>query len=484
MATMTYIPPGSVEPYLTGDKFVNLIVGPVGSTKTTASLVKIAYEAKRMAAGKDGIRRSRCVVVRNTNQMLQDTTIPDFLKWYPDGIAGVYEKTNKKFLLKFDDVECEVLFRGLDDPNDVRRLLSLQLSFGVMDEFREIHKDIYEALQGRVGRYPDGLLVPHREEWGLDDKGHLVQGCVDDNGQPLKKIWGATNPPDSDTYWEELLTSPPSNVNVVFQPSGLSPEADWIQHLPSNYYENLAEGKSDDWKDVYIHGKFGRSLSGKPVWRAFNRDVHVASKELKPVKAMASPVVIGFDCTGLNPAVTIGQLGFENRLYVYDGLAAVDMGVVRFVREVLKPLLVKKYDGCRVVVVIDPAGMARDNEERTVKDILEVEGFQVVPARTNNITARIAAVEDFLTRMVDGKAAITVCPSAKDLIATMQGKYRFKMKNSGEIEDKPEKSHPWADIADSLQYLALHADGGNLFGRTVASDQKREVVRVRKRNSY
>jgi hypothetical protein len=74
-------------------------------------------------------------VIRNTRQMLWDTTIPDFIKWYPDGEAGILEKTNSKFQLKFDDVECEVLFRGLDDANDVRRLLSLQLTFGVMDEF-------------------------------------------------------------------------------------------------------------------------------------------------------------------------------------------------------------------------------------------------------------------------------------------------------------------------------------------------------------
>ena len=105
----------SIVPFLSSDKFANFIVGPVGSTKTTASLIKIGYEAKRIKASPDGIRRSRCAVIRNTRQMLWDTTIPDFLKWFPDGEAGLLEKTNSKFLLKFDDVECEILFRGLDD---------------------------------------------------------------------------------------------------------------------------------------------------------------------------------------------------------------------------------------------------------------------------------------------------------------------------------------------------------------------------------
>ena len=106
MANLVYTPPHSVVPFLTSDKFANFIVGPVGSTKTTASLIKIGYEAKRIKASPDGIRRSRCAVIRNTRQMLWDTTIPDFLKWYPDGEAGILEKTNSKFLLKFDDVDA------------------------------------------------------------------------------------------------------------------------------------------------------------------------------------------------------------------------------------------------------------------------------------------------------------------------------------------------------------------------------------------
>jgi hypothetical protein len=156
--SLIYTPVPSTEPFIQADKFANFIVGPVGSTKTTAALMKISYEAKRIKPGRDGIRKSRIAVVRNTRQMLWDTTIPDFLKWYPDGQAGTLLKTESKFLLRFDDVQCEVLFRGLDDANDVRRLLSLQLTFGMLDEFREIHPDVYNALTGRLGRYPDKTM--------------------------------------------------------------------------------------------------------------------------------------------------------------------------------------------------------------------------------------------------------------------------------------------------------------------------------------
>jgi hypothetical protein len=470
-----YNPTPSVEGFLKSDKFISLIVGPVGSTKTTAGIMKIAYEAKQMARSIDGIRRSRCVWIRNTREQLRDTSIPDFLKWFPDGKAGIYHKTDYKFLLKFDDVECEVLFRGLDDSKDVGRLLSLQVSFAVIEEFRESDKDIFEAVQGRLGRYPDGMLVPHREEWGNDEFGNPVQGCVTDDGKPNMHLWGMTNSPDADTFWEEFLTNPPENAAVFFQPSGLSPEADWVQFLPTGYYHNLAEGKSEDWIDVYIHAKFGKSLAGKPVFRSFNKETHVSKTPLQPVSARVSPCVVGFDCTGLNPAAVIGQVGFEGRLYVYDAIAAEDMGALRFIREVLKPLLVNKYQGAKVLVVIDPAGMNRGNDEKNVADLLVTEGLHVIPAHTNGIAARLAAVEHYLTRTIDGKSGLVIDPGCIELIQGFQTKYRYKMKSTGEAEDKPSKNHPWADIQDAMQYLCLHADGGGLFGAEMGSGA-REIV--------
>ena len=472
MSRIKYSPPRSVSGFLRSDKFISLIVGPIGSTKTSAGIMKIAYEAKQMAPCTDGIRRSRCAWIRNTREQLRDTSIKDFLKWFPDGQAGTYEKTNYMFMLKFDDVECEVLFRGLDDSKDVGRVLSMQLSFAIFEEFREADPEIFEAVQGRLGRYPDGMLVPHRPEWGVDEEGHPIMGCVTEDGKQNKHLWGMSNPPDSDTYFENLLTNPPSNVAVFFQPSGLSPEADWVQFLPSGYYANLTNGKKQDWVDVYVHSKFGKSLAGKPVFRSFDKETHVAKTELTPVSARVSPVVVGFDCTGLNPAAVIGQVGFEGRLFVYDAFAAEDMGAIRFIREVLKPLLVNKYQGCKILIVIDPAGMARESDERNVKDMLEVEGFSVIPASTNSITARIAAVEHFFTRTVDGKSGVLIDPACTELIVGFQSKYRYKLKANGETEDKPAKNHPWADIQDAYQYLALHADGGGLFGSTLESEAR------------
>lgn len=462
--------PESLKEFFYSEKFVSLAIGPIGSLKTTTALAKILYHASRMAPCTDGIRRSRCVWVRNTREQLRDSSIPDFLKWYPDGVMGLYLKSEGKFVMKVGDIECEVLFRGLDDAQDVRRLLSLNISFGVLEEFREINPLIFQQLQGRLGRYPDGTMVPHRPEWGVDRKGVPIAGCVRDDGGANKLLWGVTNPPDFDTYWEELVSDPPDNVAVTVQPSAFSPDADWLQYLPSDYYENLAEGKSEDWVDVYIHAKFGKSLSGQPVHRSFNRQIHIAKPgQLKWNPVAAQPLIVGYDAA-LNPAAVIGQMSFDGRLMIFDSLHAEGMGSLRFSRERLKPLLTRKYPGARVIVIVDPSGIRRmDTDEQSVVQLLKAEGLAVKPARTNKIPMRLAAVENFLTRMVDGKPAMLIDPECDVLIRALAGRYRYRIKKPGTEdeqieEDSPEKLHPWSDVADALQYLCLHADNGVVAG--------------------
>ena len=469
MTTVSYTPVPSTVPFLTSDKFINLIVGPVGSTKTTAGIYKIAYEAAKVAKCKDGIRRSRYAWVRQTREQLRDTSIPDFLKAFPDGIAGTFMKSDMKFTLRFDDVESEVLFRGLDDSDDVRRLLSLQLTGAIGEEFRELNPDIFDAIQGRVGRYPDGMLVPHRPEWGLDKKGNPIQGCVDDNGKPIDKIWLMSNPPDADTFWEDKVSNPTENMHVSIQPSGLSGEADWIHLLKSDYYENLIIGKSEDWIDVYVHAKFGKSLSGKPVFRCFDRGTHIAKEPIRFSAAM--PLVIGVDA-GLNPTAVITQQTYDGRVLVLDAITGVagGMGALRFIRERLKPLLSTKYPGMKVTIVIDPAAFQRaQTDEKTVASIFQVEGFYVKAAPTNAIVARLAAGEKYMTRTVDGKPALLVDPASTEFIQTLAGKYRYKTNSKGVTDDTPEKSHPWSDYADGFTYACLHHDGGELFGTNIVS---------------
>jgi hypothetical protein len=81
--------------------------------------------------------------------------------------------------------------------------------------------------------------------------------------------------------------------------------------------------------------------------------------------------------------------------------------------------------------------------------------------------ARITAVDGFLSRQVDTGPGFLVDPSCKPLINALRGGYRYRRKTNGEVEDVPDKNQS-SHIADSLQYLCLHANaeqGGALATR-------------------
>lgn len=398
-----------------------------------------------MAPCRDGIRRSRCAVVRNTNQMLSDTTIPDFLKWFPEGTFGTYLRTEKKFILRAADVECEVLFRGLDDQNDVRRLLSLQLSFGVLDEFREIHPDVFDALTGRLGRYPD--------------KSMNGVGCCDDSGKQIHKVWGMSNPPDFDTHWENFLTEPPANAHVTIQPSGLSPEADWVEYLPEGYYENLCEGKDQDWIDVYVHGRFGASLSGRAVYdKSFAADHHVSKSPLLPFASAANPIIVGLDF-GRTPAAVIGQRNAMGQALIYDEITSENMGLELFIHTLLKPKLANRFPGMPVLVAGDPAGWAKSQiNEQSCRDVLVKAGFKVAKPASNATDVRLRAVEGLLLRSPAGKPSLLIDERCEMLVKGFRGGYRYKVKKDGESEETPEKNK-YSHVHDACQYFCMIVEG-------------------------
>jgi hypothetical protein len=143
------------------------------------------------------------------------------------------------------------------------------------------------------------------------------------------------------------------------------------------------------------------------------------------------------------------------------------MGVQRFVRTVLKPLLFERFSGANVIVVVDPAGVQRaQTDERSAIDIIKAEGMKVIAAKTNNVTPRLSAVDEYLMRHADGDSAFLLDPSCTALKSAMMGGYRFHPK-TGAIE-KNKHSH----VAEALQYLMLHISSIS-DGSVVA--QRREI---------
>lgn len=447
-----YTPTLTVQKFMASDAKMRVLMGPVGSGKSVACCFELIRRASMQKPDARGIRRTRALVIRQTARQLVDTTIKSLLDWFPPGVCGQYMRTTKTFFFKVGDVECEIMFRALDDSDDVANLNSLEVTFAWMNECRDIHPDIVDALSKRIGRFPSKK----------------------DGGPTWHGMWGDTNPPTMDTWWFYQLeglspkdgVSPLRNGWKVFkQPSGRSPHAENLENLPEGYYST--EGRSDEYIRVYIDGEYGLSSAGQPVYKYFRPDYHMAKQPLKFIANGVRPIVVGMDL-GLTPAAVFGQLDPRGRALIFAEAVSFDMGVQRFARTVLKPLIYERFPGVPILIVVDPAGTQRaQTDERSAVDILKAEGFKVIPARTNSISARLNAVDDFLMRQVDGDPALLIDPGCTALKAAMMGGYRFKPKGDGEIE-KNKASH----VAESIQYFCLHI-GVESYGQ--ALNVRREV---------
>jgi hypothetical protein len=450
-----YTPPPTGEKFMKSDAKMRVLMGPVGSGKS----VTCSFEIIRRAALQEpdratGKRRSRAAIVRETARQLQDTTIKTFLDWFPPGVCGRYMRTTKTYFFEVGDVECEIMFRALDDADDVANLNSLELTFAWFNECRDIHPEIVDAMSKRIGRFPSSK----------------------DGGPTWHGMWGDTNPPTMDTWWYYQMegldpkdgVSPNNNGWAVFkQPSGRSVYAENIANLPDGYYDT--QGRSEEYIRVFIDGEYGLSSNGQPVYQYFRPDYHMANQTLKPILNGVRPLIVGIDL-GLTPAAVIGQQDPRGRALVLDELVSFDMGIQRFVRTMLKPLLYERFPGALVLIVVDPAGVQRaQTDERSAVDIIKNEGLRVIPAKTNKVSARINAVDDLLMRQVDGDPAFLLDPRCTRLKAAMMGGYRFD-KNGG--IDKNKHSH----VAEALQYLCLHiSSAGDGAAHMI---QRRDVKKV------
>src|SRR4051812_31450009 len=248
----------SLYRFHTSDAFVRGAMGPIGSGKSVACVMEIMRRAGMQRPGADGRRRSRWAVIRNTYGELRDTVLKTFFDWVPpSGNAPPRKWSASDFTYRITegDLDLEILFRALDRPQQVKKLLSLELTGAWVNEAREVPLTVINALQGRVGRYPSG-----REE------GCGWFGVIMD-----------TNAPDTDHWWYRLFEEErPENWLLVRQPPGRATEAENIANLPPRYYANLVPGKSADWVRVYVDGQYGFVREGRPVWGEYNDRVHCA----------------------------------------------------------------------------------------------------------------------------------------------------------------------------------------------------------------
>ena len=451
-----YVPPPTGELFMKSNAKVRMLKGPVGSGKSTVCIVEIFRRCAEIPPCNDGFRRSRWVVIRNTLPQLKTTTLKSWLQWFPSGVAGTWREQEKTFLLSVGDIRAEILFLPLDTPEDTKRLLSLELTGAFINETREVAPEIIQAVFSRLGRYPSRAMLPVDPQTGR--KVDYWYGLIMD-----------TNPPSRDSWlYEQFEEVKPEGWESFHQPGGLEQNAENTENLPATYYPDMMNGATQDWIDVHVHGKYGKSIIGRPVFEeSFKREFHVAKEPLKVTPSEQYTVLIGLDF-GRTPAAVMGQRDWRSRLNVLDALYVENIGLENFLNKHLKPMLKEKFPYNKYLVIGDPAGWAKSQlNEENAYDVLKRCGFSAVKSPTNDITPRIAAVETLLAQQVDGAAMMlfgheSTSPGMKHLIAAMDGGYKYKRKTDGSYETSPQKDR-FSHCSDAVQYLCL---GANMSGGT------------------
>lgn len=445
--SIDYVASGTMTRFHTSDKFVRALMGPIGSGKSVACCIEMLIKSFAQLPNQQGVRKTRWVIVRNTYRELIDTTMQTFFDWFPKH-RGVYLNKDMKFTIKIPMpdktlTQVEFLFRALDKPDDIKKLLSLEVTGGWINEAREIPKQIMDMLIGRLGRYPN------KREGGASWYGLIMD----------------TNPPDSDHWWYKLFEIDAPKTYALFkQPGGNSKEAENIENLPKGYYTNMQEGKDKEWINVYVNGLYGFVQDGKPVFPEYKDDVHSTDEAINiPDNAL---IYVGIDF-GLTPAAVFGFKSASGRWIIFDELVTEDMGAKNFGR-LLNEKIRHEYPDFDFEIYADPAGDQRaQTDETTPFMILQAEGINAWPTYTNDFIIRREAVAAPLSRMdFAGNTGFVIGPKAFMIRKAMAGGYKYKrMAVSGQAKfmDKPDKGR-YSHVADALQYLMVGAgEGGALI---------------------
>ena len=453
-----YKPSPTLNKFHLDNSFVRGVMGPLGSGKSVGCAIEILKRACQQEPDSDGIRRTRCAVTRNTDRQLRDTTFKTLIDWMPLGQAGHFvdktftyfigcDKNYRPGLIQLPDgtaVVCEILFRALDRPDQVRNLLSMELTFAWMNEFREMPFDVFRALTGRVGRFPS-------------------KNCT------WAGIWMDSNPPGVESRWysyfeeynedyalklEEEFNMKMDRPILFKQPSGLAPDAENIMNLKDGrgyYLKMLADGRDEAWTNVHVHGKYGFVADGRSVYGdIFNHRHHVAAAPLKPIPGRALGIGIDF---GLTPAAVISQFSPEGRWYILSEIVATDMGAVQFTKQ-LRRHIEEKYHGFTYFLYGDPAGNVRSqNDMKSAFDIFAAAGFPVTTSE-KSVQTRIDSVREGLRRFPDGDSGFIIDPSCGMLIRGFQGGYRYRRVRVAEerYTEEPDKNQ-YSHVHDALQYI-------------------------------
>ena len=463
-----YIPPGPVaRAFIASKARTSIIMGPLGGGKTTACVFKRIYAATLAPIAihptdKVPTRMCKWIVLRNTMREVEQSVLGSWKQWfpknYPGGIWDGGGDRPARHVLRFmgvDGFRIEAIteFQGLNDQAIGEKMKGTEYSGAWLNELDTHAEGALDDVEQRVGRYParTTLVSPS------DERGKMV---IADMNAPTIDNW---------TYGV-CITNRKPNREFFAQASGMSAEAENLPSLEDDYYQMIVDNQDERFVQRMVHNQFGYSMAGKAVHPTFDHRRHVARVSIPTDPNLELGIGVDISTNALTPAAVFGQ-NSGRRIRVLDELyPGQGFGPVRFA-EALQQRLNERFGNARNIRLwADPAssfGGDKEGGQLAALDVLQQTlslPVQLPFDGSNELSLRLEAVNLELRGNLDPDSWLQIDPSCTFLIEALAGRYRFKKLSahaSNEHDDKPEKSHPWSDICDALQYLV-----GGMRGRT------------------
>lgn len=229
-----------------------------------------------------------------------------------------------------------------------------------------------------------------------------------------------------------------------------------------------------------------QTYEGKPVYEDFNERIHVTS--VKPKCYVGLPLLLGWDSSGLTPAVIVAQIQGE-KLMVFREIIGMGMGAQRFCPMVASEIRLHYPQITdlenQTISFFDPAAFTRNSiTEETYLSAMRAVGFTQVRPGPMAWLKRVEAVNKYLIGLSKGEGKLQIydqdCPT---LVSGFKGGFRYP---DSVTNVEPDKLRPIKDAFshphDGFQYLCGGLDSykkeGNYFDIPIPhyGFQKNETV--------
>jgi len=226
------------EAFIWNTKRESMFDGGVGNGKTTGAIMRLLILAKEFPG-------SRWVVARQTYKTLMNTTRKTFDKFCPP--SWIKRDVKENMVLHNGS---EILWIHLDEMSE-GDLRSLEINGALISQAEEIHPEMWEFLDSRVGRWS-------KPEW--------KEPCP-------AYIWGECNPNGHDWIYFRFhpdVVGERSDRAYYFGETGIN-KAMLDKNSPGYY--NMLMAKPETWKRRWVYGS--RDIFEGAIHPDFKREVHV-----------------------------------------------------------------------------------------------------------------------------------------------------------------------------------------------------------------